>query len=196
MKRVLVMGINNLVGQALLEMIKKIDDSELQFMFIDNDVAGKNAKIDFQSADQLAPKLKLADILVINTVDWDADYMLDAIIDAIEMQTINLDKIIFRTVAGVNDEYPLEKIQIAKKDPVEFIKQQQYAGKLVDESEIPYTIIRPSNIAETTGPDYKLIEEGQSMQDAKDVSAHSVAKVMMQAIQTNDLLNQSIGICG
>lgn len=190
MKNILVMGTNNQVGRSLLKQSQDVTNSELKFTFIDND------KVGFESADQLAPKLQSADILVINTVGWDADYMLDAVMDAIEMQSIKLERIIFRSVAGVDDEYPLDKIQVVAKNQPEFIKQQQYAGKLVDESEIPYTILRPTNIEETANQQYQLIKEGQPMQTAKNVSAVAVAQVIIKAVLTDDLVNQSIGICG
>ncbi|GEN95713.1 NAD(P)H-binding protein [Pediococcus ethanolidurans] len=202
MKHVLVMGINSQIGQAFFKLCQQEKNDQLQFNFIEEekDIPANELQkvqgIALQNAQQLAPLLQRTDILVINVTGWDIDYILDAVMDAIETHNIQLEKIVFRSVAGVNDEYPLEEIKAVTHDQDEFIKQQQYAGKLVDESEIPYTILRPTNMRNSDQLSYQLIEEGKTMKDAQDVSVDAIAQVLSKAISGNQFKNQSIGICG
>lgn len=201
MKQVLVMGVGDRVGQAFFEACQGEKNNELQFNFIEeegNIPAGfQNIQVvDLQDAEQLTAHLTPADILVINVSGWDVDYVLDAVMDAIEVHRIKLEKIIFRSVAGVNAEYPIKNIQTVTHDQEEFVKQQQYAGKLVDESEIPYTILRPTNVLDSTDLSYRLVNEGTTMDSAKDVGAKAVAKVILETVKSDQYKNQSIGICG
>ncbi|GEL15263.1 NAD(P)-binding oxidoreductase [Pediococcus cellicola] len=201
MKRVLVMGVNSPIGRAFWKLCQQKLDSQYQFTFIETKEAvpegfEKVQPINLTDAESLAPIISENDVLVINVAGWDVDYILDAVMDAIEGHGIRLEKIVFCSVAGVNNEFPSEKITAVSHDFGEFIKQQQYAGKLVDESEIPYTILRPSVIDQNTTTNYQLFDEGQSMQQAKAIRPVAVAQVIYQALSEKQFKNQSIGIGG
>ncbi|WP_412989283.1 NAD(P)-binding oxidoreductase [Pediococcus siamensis] len=201
MKRILVMGVNSKIGQAFYKMCQSEAIPEVQFTFIEEktqiSVASDQVHaVDLQDVSQLAPYLQVADILIINVSGWDVDYVLDAVMDAIEENGIQLEKIIFCSAAGVNGEFPVAQITAVSHDREEFIKQQQYAGKLVDESEIPYTILRPTPLTDTDETTYQLVKEGNSMAQAKKVSPQAVAQVLMMVMQSDHFKNASLGICG
>jgi hypothetical protein len=102
-------------------------------------------------------------------------------------------KIIMLSIPGTADDASLEQVEKwYGKNARSMIMSHQYAIKMIDEFEIPYTIIRiPPLVTDDTSA--KIIAEGQQM-SGDQLGINQLIPVLQTAIETNHYLNQSIGI--
>jgi len=125
----------------------------------------------------------------IATVDEDVFNL----VDAIDQHKITPTKIVMLAVAGINDEVNPEKLE--QRFGHQFgdtILAYQYAVKMIDELELPYTIIRAAQVVadKTTSV---ISNEGQPVQGTK-IGAAVLVDLIVSAALTDQYLNQSIGI--
>lgn len=83
---------------------------------------------------------------------------------------------------------------IEVQDVKELMLEVKYVAKLVDETELPYTIIRPVEVkSEVQNQGAEITPEGQPIPTAV-VSERAVIKLVKQVILTEEYQNQSVGI--
>lgn len=102
-------------------------------------------------------------------------------------------KIVMLSVAGTADDADEQQLkQWYGKQAMQVVLAHQYAIKMIDEFELPYTIIRtlPFTNEETK---VQLVSEGSRLSGEK-VGVKQVAKVVERVVITADFQNQSIGI--
>ncbi|MBU9789347.1 SDR family oxidoreductase [Lentilactobacillus sp. IMAU92037] len=134
-------------------------------------------------------------------VDWifsavgplDVDLDFGELFDAIDEVQPPLSHFVMLSYAGVDDELKTVPVYEGVKDSKEFIKQQRYAIKIVDEAEIPYSIIRMTKLTDQAGLNYQLFNEGTTMPYG-EVSSGAVAKLSFEMFDNNDFINRSVGI--
>ncbi|EHO45332.1 NAD(P)-binding oxidoreductase [Lentilactobacillus kisonensis] len=134
-------------------------------------------------------------------VDWiltalgpnDVDLDFEALFDGIDDVQPPISHFVMLSYAGVDDELPVQPSYENVKNLTEFIKQQRYAIKIVDESEIPYSIIRVPKLIDRANSKYQLFNEGEAMPNG-EVSNEAVARLVLAAFKDNQLINRSVGI--
>ena len=72
------------------------------------------------------------------------------------------------------------------------IMAHQYAIKMIDEFEIPYTIVRIPPLT-LTNTSVSVVDEGQPMTGDK-LGINQLVLIFQTVLETNRYLNQSIGI--
>ena len=97
------------------------------------------------------------------------------------------------STAGIDNELTEEVTYPDVDNNKEYLNQQRYAVKLVDEYEIPYTILRPVEIVDEQTGELDVIDEGISMQYGR-VSADNVANTAVKVVEYQQFINQSIGL--
>ena len=113
--------------------------------------------------------------------------------DLIDQSTFLPEKIVMLSIPGTADDASLEQVEKwYGKDARSMIMMYQYAVKMIDEFELPYTIIRalPITDEETS---LKVVREGEAL-EGKEIGLKQVAQIIEQAVTTDDFRNQSIGI--
>ena len=93
----------------------------------------------------------------------------------------------------VNDDATNQQLQEwYGQQATQAVLAHQYAVKMIDEFELPYTIIRalPITNEETS---LKVVSEGNPL-EGKEIGLGQVAQIIEQAVTTDDFRNQSIGI--
>ncbi|MFD1125390.1 NAD(P)-binding oxidoreductase [Lentilactobacillus raoultii] len=182
MKKLLILNQNSPVVAELSPQLQEIDGLKV-VQFQGN----------LQSAGDYAAALTGVDWLLAALGPLDVDLDFEALFDAIEETAPKIQHFIMLSYAGIDDELtgPTNYPEVPNRP--EFIKQQRYAVKLVDESEIPYSIIRMSALTDQGRSTYRLFNEGAVM-PVGQVAAKNVADLVLTAFVNQERLNQSVGI--
>lgn len=124
-----------------------------------------------------------------------ADQQVFDLVDQLDQRQTPPQRILMVAVAGVNEEVESELLQKwYGKEAQQLILGQQYAIKMIDELELPYTIVR---VAPLTQKATQIIvtKEGQKFA-GKEVQTDLVADYLAQIIESNREINVSIGLGG
>jgi hypothetical protein len=132
------------------------------------------------------------DVMYVDLLHIGMDEEFEVIVDQIENGTIKVNKIVFLATAGMDNEIDPQWLEV--QDLKELLLEVKYVAKLVDETELPYTILRPVEVQNEVQEDgFDIIAEGQQITDAK-ISEDALGQAVLEAIVTNNYINQSIGI--
>lgn len=102
-------------------------------------------------------------------------------------------KIVMLSIAGTADDANEDQLKRwYGKQALQAVLAYQYAIKMIDEFEIPYTIIRTLPIGSSAAA-VRLVDEGQSMV-GKKVGERQVAQTVLQVLTSSEFDNHSIGI--
>lgn len=103
-------------------------------------------------------------------------------------------RIVMLAAAGICDDVDSTGLKSLDGDDYhQVIFAHQYAVKMVDELEIPYTVIRVPQIITRPATGVVLTKENQPLRSLK-VSQDYLAHTLAQAMTSDQFLNQSIGI--
>jgi len=124
----------------------------------------------------------------------DVDLAFEALFDAQYHQRLTYPRFVMLSTAGVDHEVEGDLTYPGISATDEYLNQQRYAAKLVDEAEFPYTILRPVAMVDRPEEDAQIIPEGHP------VPAGQVARETVAVVATDVLINggydyQSIAIC-
>lgn len=149
---------------------------------------------DFKRSKTYVNALKRQNVIASFLGPMDVDLDFEALYDAISLVMPPLRQFVMLSHAGIDDEIIGKAKFPGIKNVSEYLNEQRYAAKVVDESEIPYTILRPVTV--TSRPmthDPMIVEEGHSV-DNGTVSYQDVAQVATDVIAQHRYVNQSIAI--
>lgn len=172
MKKILVIGRNRFLND---------DSSEIDLVETE------------QKIDAIKAQLQDADQILFDLDEVDADLMTEAVIDIIVKQRYSFEKLVYLTRLGIDLEYSDQSFANSKIEYAEYLKQQRYAIKLIDELEQPYTVIRIPELKVTNNPQPRIISEGQKIKQAS-VSHETIHEVLLKIMLTNQFDNQSIAV--
>lgn len=183
MKKILVLGGNNPVAKQMITM------------FHDNASYDVNVLSDVNFDDEGSYIDEVKDVSIIYSFlgPMDVDLNFEALFSALDEVNPPLEQFIMLSTAGIDNELN-EKVTYNNVDNAkEYLNEQRYAVKLVDEYEIPYTVLRPVEMTQQNNGKLKIIDEGKSMNYGK-VSFDNVANVAYNVVVKKEFLNQSIGL--
>lgn len=124
----------------------------------------------------------------------DVDLAFEALFDAQYHQRLTLTRFVMLSTAGVDQEVTGDLGYPGITDVKEYLNQQRYAAKLVDEAEFPYTILRPVTLSDDAKRDPQIIKEGAAV-PAGTVPRETVAQVAVQLMTDGGADYQSLAIC-
>jgi len=124
----------------------------------------------------------------------DVDLAFEALFDAQYHQRLQLTRFVMLSTAGVDQEVTGDLTYPGIDNVKEYLNQQRYAAKLVDEAEFPYTILRPVTLTAEAGTKPQIIKEGEPV-PAGNVSRETVAQVAVDLLQNGGYDYQSLAIC-
>lgn len=103
-------------------------------------------------------------------------------------------KIVMLTAAGICDDLDRDGLkQLYGDDYSQLIFAHQYAVKMVDELEIPYTVIRIPKLVPAAQTGVVVTKENQPLHSL-ELSQNQLIRILAEAMMTDRLLNQSLGI--
>ncbi|MFC6275235.1 NAD(P)-binding oxidoreductase [Levilactobacillus tangyuanensis] len=138
--------------------------------------------------------LKDNPVVISTLAGMDVDLTFEALFDAQYHQRLSLKRFVMLSTAGVDQEVIGDLDYAGITDVKEYLNQQRYAAKLVDEAEFPYTILRPVTLDDGPTTTAKILREGESV-PAGTVSRETVAQVAVKLAQTGGYDYQSLAIC-
>ncbi len=181
MKKVLIIGNFHQLGQKVYDKLS----NQYEVNLLDG--------IDFEDVSAYADNLEGVNVIYTFLGPHDVDLQISAVIQALDRVNPPLEQFIMLSTAGIDNELTEEVTYPDVDNNREYLNQQRYAVKLVDEYEIPYTILRPVKIIDDLSGELDIIDEGISMQYGH-VSADSVANTAAKVVEYGQFINQSIGL--
>lgn len=124
----------------------------------------------------------------------DVDLAFEALFDVQYHQQAPLKRVVMLSTAGVDHEVQGTLTYPGITNVAEYLNQQRYAAKLVDEAEFPYTILRPVTLSDEPVQSAAIFPEGQPV-PAGTVSRETVAQVAGDVILNGRYDYQSLAIC-
>lgn len=181
MKKILIIGNFHQLGQKVYDKLS----NQYEVNLLDG--------IDFEDVSAYADNLEGVNVIYTFLGPHDVDLQISAVIQALDRVNPPLEQFIMLSTAGIDNELTEEVTYPDVDNNREYLNQQRYAVKLVDEYEIPYTILRPVKIIDDLSGELDIIDEGISMQYGH-VSADSVANTAAKVVEYGQFINQSIGL--
>ncbi|USS88172.1 SDR family oxidoreductase [Fructilactobacillus hinvesii] len=130
--------------------------------------------------------------VVITAGPQDVDLVVDAIVTALQQQRVSVERWILVSAAGIDDEVEGQLEYPGVSDVAEYLREQRYAIKIIDETELSYTIIRPGTLVAQQQGVAQFFNEGQPV-PAGVVSYETIANVIAAAV-AGKYQNQSIAV--
>lgn len=197
MQRCLILGVDQPVGQLVATQLVTHADVEV-VGFAETPVSGLPLTAqyngDARKAATYLPALADVDTIYSDFTGLDVDWKLEAVFEALRQRRQSV-RTVMRSVAGVDDELTGELTYPGIDDPKTYLKQQRYGIKIVDEAELPYTVLRPvlDNVA---GSDQvQLINEGEPV-PVQPVTEAALAQVVVDELVSATHVNQSLAVIG
>ncbi|GHP14096.1 hypothetical protein YK48G_15210 [Lentilactobacillus fungorum] len=182
MKKLLCLNENHPVVAALHQRL--IDDTTIHLQELTSN---------FQDSSAYVKVLPAVNWILAALGPNDVDLDFEALFAGIDEVQPPISHFVMLSYAGIDDELNQQPVYPGVKDFKEFIKQQRYAVKIVDEAEIPYSVIRLPRVVTQVSANYRLFNEGQKMPNGH-ISANIVARLVLKAFKDNQFVNQSIGV--
>lgn len=181
MKKILIIGNFHQLGQKTYDKLS----SQYEVKLLDG--------IDFEDVSAYADNLDDVNVIYTFLGPLDVDLQIGAVIQALDRVNPPLEQFIMLSTAGIDNELTETVTYPGVDNNKEYLNQQRYAVKLVDEYEIPYTILRPVEIVDQQAGELDIIDEGISMQYGR-VSSDNVANTAAKVVEYQQFINQSIGL--
>lgn len=189
------------VGQLVAQQLTQLPDTTVRFLHAPNETlpAELAAQItelqgDLTKEATYGPALQDQPVIFSALAGMDVDLAFEALFDAQYHQRLQLTRFVMLSTAGVDQEVTGTLTYPGITDVKEYLNQQRYAAKLVDEAEFPYTILRPVTLTDAAGTTPKIIKEGSPV-PAGTVSRETVVQVAVDLLQNGGADYQSLAIC-
>lgn len=147
-------------------------------------VAVSNFKLEFQRGDQLC---------WLPRVSEPVDDEVQELANLIDRSLFVPSKIVMLSMVGTADDATSDQLhQWYGKNAQEYLWAHQYAIKMIDELEFPYTIIRALPLTATAAP-AAITNEGQAV-SGQGVSEAELAGIIDRVLSTDQYNGKSIGV--
>jgi uncharacterized protein YbjT (DUF2867 family) len=135
-------------------------------------------------ADKLKTALVGQDVVYANLAG-DLQAMAEAIVNA--MRETGVRRLIFISSMGIYDEVPGQKYR-------SILDPYRDAAKVIEDSDLDYTILRPGWFTDADEIDYQITQKGEPFK-GHDVSRKSVAALVVKLAESPDLeIRKSLGV--
>ncbi|MHA8110511.1 NAD(P)H-binding protein [Lactobacillaceae bacterium Melli_B4] len=185
MKTILVLGSQKPIARLAIQELDRQSDVHVIEM--------DDQKHDLTYDKTYLPFIKDVNIIISFLGPLDVDLDFEGLFDAIRSTNSQIEDFIILSTAGIDNEVagPLNYPDI--NNVREYLNQQRYAIKVVDEAEIPYTVLRPVTMVNQDAGQLTIYDEGQAM-PVGTVSRETVAHIAVTAALKHQYVNQSIGL--
>ena len=199
MVKVVVLGAHGQVAQIAERFLFADQDVETT-LFLRNAKRMEDAKSQARivegsatDAAQLEKAMKGQDIVYANLGGKDdIDLEAEAVVEA--MHNANVKRLIWISTLGIYDEVPGKFGEWNKETLGDYITEYVKAAKRIEDSDLDYTIIRPTWMDNKNEVDYEKSKKGEPITDT-EVSRKSVAAYVYHLIKNpKEDVKQSIGL--
>lgn len=161
----------------------ELDDYDKRVELIDGDAT---------DVDKLVKSMKNVDLVYANLAGNNIEEQASAVIEA--MHQANKTRLVWISTLGIYDEVPGKFGDWNKQILGDYITNYAKAAKLIEDSDLDYTIIRPAWLTNKDEVDYEITQKGEEFKGT-EVSRKSIAQIVVDIAQFPEKYSkESIGV--
>ncbi|MQS76636.1 SDR family oxidoreductase [Companilactobacillus halodurans] len=201
MAKVLILGANGKIARLAEHIFVDTTDSDLRLYlreagrlrdFADSHTLVEAVEGDATDVQTLIEAMKDVDVVYANLAGSNIEAQAHAVVEA--MHAENKTRLIWISTLGIYDEVPGKFGEWNKKTLGDYITNYAAAAKVIEDSDLDYTIIRPAWLTDKPEVDYEVTKKGEQFKGT-EVSRRSVAQVVVDITQDPDKYKkESIGL--
>ncbi|USS93270.1 SDR family oxidoreductase [Fructilactobacillus ixorae] len=130
--------------------------------------------------------------VVVTAGPADVDLVVTELATALQRAHVEVQRWVFVSAAGVNGEVRGNLEYPGVTDVREYFREQRYASKIIDETELPYTIFRPGRLVARRQGSPHLFNEGEPVPTG--VVSYETITALIAAAIGGKYANQSLAV--
>lgn len=199
MSRVLVLGANGKIARLAEQIFLDSTGNSLRLFLrrperlqdIKNDLV-EIVGGDVTDIKTLEASMKDVDVVYANLAGSNIEDQAKAVVEA--MHAAGKKRLIWISTLGIYDEVPGKFGEWNNKTLGNYITTYAAAAKVLEDSDLDYTIIRPAWLTDKPEVDYEITQKGEEFKGT-EVSRRSIAQIVVDIAQDPDKFKgQSIGV--
>lgn len=199
MTRVLVLGANGKIARRATQIYLDSTNDSLRLFLrrperlqdIDNrlvEVVGG----DTTDTEKLVASMKDVDTVYANLAGGNIEDQAKSVVEA--MHSAGVKRLIWISTLGIYDEVPGKFGEWNNSTLGSYITTYAAAAKVIEDSDLEYTIVRPAWLTDKDEVNYETTQKGEAFKGT-EVSRKSVAQLVVDITQAPDKFNrESIGV--
>ena len=201
MTKVLILGANGKIARLAEHIFVDTTDTDLRLYLRDagrlRDFADSHDLVEAVEGDAtdvqtLIQAMKDVDFVYANLAGGNIVDEAKAVVEA--MHAENKTRLVWISTLGIYDEVPGKFGEWNNKTLGSYITNYAAAAKVIEDSDLDYTIIRPAWLTDKPEVDYEVTKKGEPFKGT-EVSRRSIAQVVVDIAQDPDKYSrESIGV--
>lgn len=202
MAKVLILGANGKIARLAEHIFVDTTDTSLKLYLRDaerlDDFVDSHDKLteaiegDSTDVQNLVESMKDVDLVYANLAGNNITAQAKAVVEA--MHAANKTRLVWISTLGIYDEVPGKFGEWNKKILGDYITNYAAAAKVIEDSDLDYTIIRPAWLTDKPEVDYEVTQKGEDFKGT-EVSRRSIAQIVVDISQDPDKFKrESIGV--
>ncbi|HCD08610.1 NAD(P)H-binding protein [Companilactobacillus crustorum] len=201
MARVLILGANGKIARLAEHIFVDTTDSDLRLYlrnaerlrdFADSHTLVEAVEGDTTDVQTLIESMKDEDLVYANLAGSNIESQARAVVQA--MHAEKKTRLVWISTLGIYDEVPGKFGEWNKKVLGDYITNYAAAAKVIEDSDLDYTIIRPAWLTDKPEVDYEVTKKGEDFKGT-EVSRRSIAQIVVDIAQDPDKYSrESIGV--
>lgn len=201
MAKVLILGANGKIARLAEHIFVDTTDTDLKLYlrhaerlrdFADSHTLAEAVEGDATDTNNLADAMKDVDMVYANLAGDNIETQAHAVVEA--MHAEKKTRLVWISTLGIYDEVPGKFGEWNKKVLGDYITNYAAAAKVIEDSDLDYTIIRPAWLTDKPEVDYEVTQKGDSFKGT-EVSRRSIAQIVVDIAQDPDKYSrESIGV--
>jgi len=201
MAKVLILGANGKIARLAEHIFVDTTGTDLRLYlrnagrlrdFADSHTLVEAVEGDATDVPTLIEAMKDVDMVYANLAGGNIEAEAKAVVEA--MHAEKKTRLVWISTLGIYDEVPGKFGEWNNKTLGDYITNYAAAAKVIEDSDLDYTIIRPAWLTDKPEVDYEVTKKGEDFKGT-EVSRRSIAQVVVDVTQAPDKFNrESIGI--
>ncbi|WP_334329340.1 SDR family oxidoreductase [Companilactobacillus sp. HBUAS59699] len=199
MTRVLVLGANGKIARRATQIYLDSTNDSLRLYLrrperlrdIDNrlvEIVGG----DTMDTEKLVESMKDVDVVYANLAGGNIEDQAKSVVEA--MHSAGVKRLIWISTLGIYDEVPGKFGEWNNSTLGSYITTYAAAAKVIEDSDLEYTIVRPAWLTDKDEVDYETTQKGEPFKGT-EVSRKSVAQLVVDITQAPDKFSrESVGV--
>ncbi|ALB27980.1 SDR family oxidoreductase [Companilactobacillus heilongjiangensis] len=201
MAKVLILGANGKIARLAEHIFVDTTDADLRLYlrnagrlkdFADSHKLVETVEGDATDVAALSESMSDVDMVYANLAGGNIEDEAKAVVEA--MHAEKKTRLVWISTLGIYDEVPGKFGEWNNKTLGNYITTYAAAAKVIEDSDLDYTIIRPAWLTDKPEVDYEVTQKGEAFKGT-EVSRRSIAQVVVDIFQDPDKFKrESIGV--
>ncbi len=201
MSKVLILGANGKIARLAEHIFVDTTETDLKLYlrdanrlsdFVDSHNLTEAIEGDATDVQNLIESMKDVDMVYANLAGNNIEDEAKAVVEA--MHAENKTRLVWISTLGIYNEVPGKFGEWNNKTLGDYITRYAAAAKVIEDSDLDYTIIRPAWLTDKAEVDYEVTQKDQAFKGT-EVSRRSIAQIVVDIAQDPDKYKrESIGV--